>query len=249
MLTGLPALLHQLFIPSAGATTVPATMIADPGWLREQVLLRGRSWPTTDRHVLATLWWFSASHHLVTPTVTTLLLTGTAASPALPDLVLHHCSDGTITGAHSTAVLGTDLDTVAAGLRAASELVIDIVSELTSHGVRPLWALAADSLADRLLLVGEATGRRAEARALAARLSAGIGAPMLLPRFIDVMTVHGRSRCFVQRVSCCLLYRVPGQQLCTTCPRRSRADRLRLLATAAGPDQEPDGWGPDAFSI
>lgn len=248
MLTGLPPLLHQLFIPSAGAATVPATMIADPDWLPEQILLRGRSWPTTDRHVLATLWWFSASHHLLTPTATTLLLTGRAVSPALTDLVLHNCSDGTITGAHSTAVLGPDLDMVAAGLRATLELVIDIVSDLTSHGVRPLWALAADSLADRLLLVGEATGRGAQARALAARLSAGIGAPMLLPRFIDVMTVSGRGRCFVRRVSCCLLYRVPGQELCTTCPRRSPADLLRLLATA-GPDHDPDGCGPGTFSI
>lgn len=233
-LARIPAPLHPLLTPPSGASLVPAALITDPAWLRAEIRLRGRSWPTSDQHVLGTLWWYSASHYLVTPTVATLLLTGRAASPALADLVLHHHPDGTVSGAHSTAVLSADLDTVAGALRAMLSVVIDAVATLTRHGVRPLWALATDGLAERLLFLGAATGRTDEACRLADRLSRGIGAPLLPPRFsrrpgLEVNDQSDLGRRVLRRVSCCLLYRVPGEEICLSCPRRPPSERLQAL--------------------
>lgn len=238
-LSRLPRLLHPLLCPPPRAASIPASLITDPEWLREQIGLRKRSWPTSDQHVLATLWWYSASHYLVTPTVVTTLLTGRAASPALADLILHHFPDGTVSGAHSTAVLSGGLDTVAGSLRAMLTVAIDAVSALTRHGVRPLWALATDGLAERLLFFGQAIGRTEEACRLADRLCEGIGAPLLPPRYVDVADQSGRGGRFLRRVSCCLLYRVPGQALCVSCPRRPPTERLELLNGIRWPDAAP----------
>ena len=89
---------------------------------------------------------------------------------------------------------------------------------------RPLWAIATDSLANRLLAVGRALGDVPRATALAGPLAAAIGAPLPAPRYVDV-----RGRPGTRRASCCLLYRVPGEPLCTSCPRRPPAERRILL--------------------
>lgn len=233
LLARIPRSLHPLLSPTPGAVLIEATSIMDPDWLRAQLMLRARVWDTADEHVLATLWWYSASHYLVTPTVATLLVTGRAVSPALPDLVLHHYPDGSVSGAHSTALLPRDLAAVALALRATLTSVIEAVSAFTKRGVPPLWALATDGLAERLLFFGETLGRAHEAHLLAERLSSGIGAPLLPPRYVWVTDQSGRARQFLRRSSCCLLYRVSGQELCLSCPRRTPSERLQLLAREA----------------
>jgi hypothetical protein len=50
------------------------------------------------------------------------------------------------------------------------------------------------------------------------------------PRFTDVAGTR-----FVRRASCCLLYRLPGEGMCTACPGRPPAHRQVLLEAAAGP--------------
>ena len=62
------------------------------------------------------------------------------------------------------------------------------------------------------------------ATALAAPLAAAIGPLLPQPRYVDV----GRAR-VTRRASCCLLVEVPGQRMCTSCPRRPPAERQRLL--------------------
>ena len=94
---------------------------------------------------------------------------------------------------------------------------------------RPLWAIAVDSIANRLLALGRAVGDVPGATALAGPLAAAIGAPLPAPRYEDV----GGAR-FTRRASCCLLWRVPGEPLCTSCPRRRPAERRILLEDAAG---------------
>ena len=89
---------------------------------------------------------------------------------------------------------------------------------------RPLWAIATDSLANQLLTLGRALGNVAAVTALAAPLAAAIGPPLPAPRYVDV----GGSR-FTRRASCCLLVEVPGQAMCTSCPRRPPAERRALL--------------------
>jgi hypothetical protein len=51
---------------------------------------------------------------------------------------------------------------------------------------------------------------------------------MPAPRYEDV----GGAR-FTRRASCCLLYRVPHEVVCTSCPRRDPAERQVLLEDTA----------------
>lgn len=230
VLAGIPRPLHPLLTATPGTAPVRAALIMDRDWLRAQLALRARFWDTGDEHVVATLWWYSASHYLVTPTVAALLVTGRAVSPALEDLVLHQFPDGIVGGTASKALLSGDVPAVARALRAMLTAAIGAVSAFTKPGNAPLWALATDGLAERLLFFGQALRRTAQARRLAEQLSAGIGAPLLAPRYVDVSDPAGRARTFLQRSSCCLLFRVPGQDLCLSCPRRPTAQRLQLLA-------------------
>jgi ferric iron reductase protein FhuF len=93
---------------------------------------------------------------------------------------------------------------------------------------RPLWAIAADSLANRLLALGRALGEERRVTALAAPLAADVGPPLPVPRYVDVAGVR-----FTRRVSCCLLYRLPPEPLCTSCPRRPADERQVLLEDTA----------------
>ena len=93
---------------------------------------------------------------------------------------------------------------------------------------RPLWAIATDSLANQCLALGRALGDVPTLTRLAAHLAAAIGPPLPAPRYVDV----GRAR-FTRRASCCLLVEVPGQAMCTSCPRRPPAERHALLERLA----------------
>ncbi|MDP9428816.1 MAG: (2Fe-2S)-binding protein, partial [Actinomycetota bacterium] len=77
---------------------------------------------------------------------------------------------------------------------------------------------------------GRAARRRRDTAAeLRETLAAAVGPPPPVPRYVDVAGVR-----FPRRVSCCLLYRLPPEPLCTSCPRRPAAERQVLLeATAA----------------
>lgn len=230
VLAGIPRALHPLLRPSPGTKPVGAAAITDPDWLPAQLALGGRMWQTADQHLLATLWWYSASHYLVTPTLATLLVTGRVVSPALDDVVLHQSPNGIVSGAHSTRVLPGGVPEAARALGTTLTSVIDAVSAFTKAGIRPLWALATDGLAERLLFFGQALGRVSEAGQLAGTLCGGVGAPLLAPRYVDVSAPTGRTQTFLRRSSCCLLYRIPGQELCLSCPRRPPTQRLALLA-------------------
>ena len=59
---------------------------------------------------------------------------------------------------------------------------------------------------------------------VAARVPGAAALGLVLPPGVDV----GRAR-FTRRASCCLLVEVPGQAMCTSCPRRPPAERQALL--------------------
>lgn len=206
---------------------VPADRITDPDWLAGEVAAGAARWATGDIRLLATLWWYGASIVLVTPSLVSWVRTGTARSPRLGDLVLHRVPGG-LDGADSTADLGSDLTELGVELRRSLGVAVDGLARLTGRGPAPLWALATDAVAGRLLWAGEATGRVDAATAAAVPLVAAMGADLPPPRYVDVL--HRR---FVQRVSCCQVYRVPGGPLCVSCPRRSPADRAALLREVA----------------
>ncbi|GAB3198856.1 (2Fe-2S)-binding protein [Geodermatophilus arenarius] len=207
------------------ARPFPATLLADPDWTAERVAALGRRYRSTDRRVLATVWWYSASAVLLTP-VAAGLATGRPLSARLADATLYGMAGGAVLAGVSRAPAGPD---PAGELREALASAVAAVAAAGGLRERPLWAVATDSLAGRLLAVGRALGDVETVTALAAPLAAAVGDPMPAPRYTDVGGVR-----FVRRASCCLLYRLPGEALCTACPGRPPADRRVLLEAAAG---------------
>ena len=210
---------------------VPAALLADAGWTAERVTALGarygsddrRVYGSDDRRVLATVWWYSASSVLLTPALAGLA-TGLPLSARLADTSVALLGGGTPIAATSSAP-GTD---TAAELRESLSAVVDAVAAAGRVRARPLWAIATDSLANRLLALGRALGDERGGTALAAPLAAAVGPPLPAPRYVDVAGVR-----FTRRVSCCLLYRLPPEPLCTSCPRRPAAEREVLLEDTA----------------
>ena len=206
-------------VPPLSARLVPAVHLADP----ERVAgLIGARAPTVDR-VTATVWWYSVSTVLLTPSLAGLV-TGVPLSARLPDTAVSLLTGGLPVAAVSSAP-AADLG---AELRESLAAVVAAVAEAGRMRERPLWAIATDSIANRLLALGRALGDVPGATALAAPLAAAVGAPLPVPRYVDV----GGAR-FTRRASCCLLYRVPHEPLCTSCPRRPPEERQILLEDAA----------------
>jgi ferric iron reductase protein FhuF len=206
-----------------GATAVPGVLLADPGWTARRLAERAARTGTADRRVLATVWWYSASAVLLTPALAGLL-TGRPLSARLADTTLWTLAGGLPVAATSSAPGRYP----AAELRESLAAAVAAVAGAGGLRERPLWAIATDSIANRLLALGRALGDVPRATALAAPLAAAIGPPLPAPRYVDVA-----GRRFARRASCCLLYRVPGEPLCTSCPRRPPAERQVLLEDAA----------------
>jgi hypothetical protein len=200
---------------------IPGTVLADHDWV-EQVIDR-RSGRTIDRRVAATVWWYSVSAVLVTPALAGLAA-GLPLSARLSDTSLAFRPDGLPVAAVSSAP-GAD---TAVELRDTLAAVIAAVAEAGGLRERPLWAIATDSIANQLLTLGRSLGDVPSVTALAAPLAAGIGAPLPVPRYVDVAGAR-----FTRRASCCLMVEVPGGSLCTSCPRRPPAERAALLEQAA----------------
>jgi hypothetical protein len=205
------------------AAVVPATLLADAGWTAEVLAVRGSRLRTTDRRVLATVWWYSASSVLLAPALAGLA-TGIPLSARLPDLGVSVRADGLPVAAVAAAAGGH----VATDLRTTLTAVVGAVAAAGRMRERPLWAIATDSIANRLLDLGRALGDVPGVTALAAPLAAAVGTPLPTPRYVDV----GRAR-FVRRASCCLVDATPHGSLCTSCPRRPPDERAVLLGRAA----------------
>jgi ferric iron reductase protein FhuF len=215
-------------LPPPGAAVVEATRLADPTWTAQVLAARAPRQRTTDRRVLATVWWYTVSGVLLTP-VLAGLVTGVRLSARLEDTRLHVLAGGTPVAATTRSGTGdVGVDDLGAELRAALAPVVAAVAGAGEMRDRPLWAIATDSLANRLLAVGRAVGDVAAATALAGPLATAVGAPLPAPRYVDVAGTR-----FTRRASCCLLYRVPHEVVCTSCPRRDPVSRQVLLADVA----------------
>ncbi|MGY1739343.1 MULTISPECIES: (2Fe-2S)-binding protein [unclassified Blastococcus] len=213
-----------LVAPPMGAV-VPGPVLADPAETAVRVEELGRRYRSADRRVLATVWWYSLSAVLVTPPLAGLV-TGVPLSARLPDLSVTLLAGGTPVAAESAGPGGD----VAADLRETLAAVVGAVSEAGGVRPAPLWAIATDSIANRLLALGRALGDVGAVTALAGPLAAAVGAPLPAPRYVDV---GPRAVRFTRRASCCLLYRLPGEATCTSCPRRTPFEREVLLEDAA----------------
>ncbi|RBY74513.1 iron reductase [Blastococcus sp. TF02-09] len=202
-----------------GATTVPATLLADPAWTAQVLERRAPGGRAVDRRVLATVWWYSASSVLVTPPLAGLVA-GIPLSARLEDLTV-----ALLPGAVPIAALaGAGVADPTEDLRASLAAVVAAVAEAGGMRERPLWAIATDSLANRLLDLGRVAGDPAAASERARALAAAIGEPLPVPRYEDVGGVR-----FTRRASCCLICELPSGSMCTSCPRRPPEERRALL--------------------
>jgi ferric iron reductase protein FhuF len=206
------------------AVLVPGELLADPAWTAQVLAARAAVQRTEDRRVLATVWWYSASSVLLGP-VLAGLVSGVGLSARLADTTVHALAGPVPIAATTT---GRDAGHLVEDLRTTLAAVVAAVAEAGGTRERPLWAIATDSLANRLLDVGRAVGDVPAATALAGPLAAAVGAPLPAPRYVG-----GRGVRFTRRASCCLLYRVPHEVVCTSCPHRDPETRQVLLEDAA----------------
>jgi hypothetical protein len=164
------------------------------------------------------LWWYSASSVLLGPPAETFVRGGRVADPSLASMTLFLHPDGRVLDARARATV----DHASAPGRVAELVATCVAAVASASGAAPraLWAIATDSLANRVLWAG---GGAAEAAALAA------DERFPVPRYAAVA-----GRPVVRRSSCCLVYEAPGQQKCVSCPRQRPDDRLRRLREVFG---------------
>jgi hypothetical protein len=200
--------------PVGSLITAPAAAIADPSWLAEQLGQCARRF-RVDARTASVLWWYSASSVLLGPTAESYVRGGRVASPAPAAMTLFLHPDGRVLDARSSAFVAR-----AEVPEHVADLVATCVEAVAGASARALWAIATDSLANRVLWAG---GTEKDAVALAA------DERFPRPRIVEIA---GQS--VVRRVSCCLVYESPGQQKCVSCPRQRPDDRLRRLRAAFG---------------
>lgn len=218
----MPASEADSLILKLHARPVSLEAITDPDWFEQHMRRQESLWHTQDRRVLATLWWYLVSPWVVGPTLVSLTCGTEVLSADFADLTLHMTTDERVTGATSHRVLlGDDpVDSAAASLRDLFEHVIPIVADFGHMRERPLWAIATDALANRLLWLGRATAHDLDGlrktTQLLSPLCHAIGYPLPQARYADTerfATMH------THRCSCCLIYQTPGANKCASCPR------------------------------
>lgn len=199
---------------------IDGTALADPQWLARRVADTARTWRHDDPRVIGTLWWYIASHTVFDEAIGALAATGRAPDPTLAVMEVDAKADGGLASVTSSrTVIGTEAYGVA--LRGSLEQIVPALASVSDAAQPALWAVAVDAIANRALQAG--------APNLAEAISDAVGPAMPEPRFVEVN--HQR---FVRRASCCLIYLTGKADMCTSCPRRTPADRAGLLAARAG---------------
>lgn len=203
-----------------GQRVLPGAVLSDPRWLAERVADTGRRWSHADARVNGTLWWYSASSSLVAAPLTMLLVAGNAPDPRPERLTVSLQPNGYLKAVRSDRLLGS-VDEFADALCQAHAEVIPVLSEVSGAAQRALWAIATDSIGNRALEAGRAVGdpdRGTELARIVCR------EPLLPVRYVDVEGPE-RTRRFVRRSSCCLIYVATDGDKCVSCPRRTPEDR------------------------
>ncbi|CAM2893251.1 hypothetical protein SAXI111661_06975 [Saccharomonospora xinjiangensis] len=222
---------------------LPATALADPAWVAEDLRrarhLHGSASPT----VLSTIRWYSASSVLVAPALEPWVHIGVARDPALEAVTLDVTADGRFLDAHSARTLRGGVADLGTALAVTVNAAVTAFAHAGGASPRALWAVAVDSIANRLLWTAATAGKPDSAPLLADELAdhmkhAAGGLPGCvwngspLPRFVTV-----GDRLVVRRSSCCLLYEAPTSQAdkCASCPRQTPAQREQRLRLLLGP--------------
>lgn len=198
-----------------------AEAVTDPAWLADALAAtaaRFRLTGSVTGTLAGVLWWYSVSSVLLGPVAESYVRGGRVADPSLASMTLFVQPDGRVLDARSSSTV--DASAAAERVAAVVATCAGAVAKASGAAERALWAIATDSLANRVLWAG---GSAVHAVALAA------DERFPVPRYV---TVGGQP--VVRRASCCLVYQSPGQQKCVSCPRQKPDDRLRRLRAAFG---------------
>lgn len=214
-----------------GPQVLPGSVLTDPQWLARRVEDTGQRWSHGDPRVNGTLWWYSASSSLVAAPLTMLLTADVAPDPRPGRITVSLQPNGYLKAARSDRLLTTAAE-FADALHQAFAEVICALAESSGAAPRALWAIATDSVGNRALEAGRAVGDGDRADGGADRgvaLARAVCRPPLLPvRYVEVDGPE-RSRRFVRRSSCCLIYVATDGDKCVSCPRRTPDDRREQL--------------------
>lgn len=200
--------------------TVPGRTLTEPQWLAARIAEMGHSWGTTSPRIAGTLWWCMVASALVEQVARAYAQGQPAVEPVLDRFDCEVRPDGGVERIHVLAEPDTAAEPGVA-LRETLAAVIGPVAEVSGAGVPALWAIVADAVGNRALDAGDG--------AAGARLAAAIGGKLPIPRFVEI-----GGRTFVKRISCCVVYEVPGCEMCTSCPKRPAAERTAMLERLAG---------------
>ncbi|WP_239004178.1 (2Fe-2S)-binding protein [Nocardia panacis] len=198
--------------------TVPGRMLTQPQWLAARIAETGETWGNTVPRVAGTMWWCMLASALVQQVARAYATDTPAPAPELARLDCEVRTDGGIEVVH---ILPSDgIAECAAALRETLATVIPVVAAVSGAGAPALWAVVTDAIGNRALDAGSAEA--------GSRLAREIGGRLVAPRFVEI-----GGRTFVKRLSCCLVFEFPGCEMCTSCPKRTAADRESRLAELA----------------
>lgn len=110
------------------------------------------------------------------------------------------------------------------------EPVAAAVGDLSRLGRRSRLALVADAIGIAAAEAGRLAGSPAAGVAQAGGLLAAAGTRLPYRPAWQATEDACAPRLALRRAGCCLAYRVPGQEACTSCPRLSDAERSARLA-------------------
>jgi FhuF 2Fe-2S C-terminal domain len=207
----------------AAPTAVGGVFLTQPDTLSTLIGELGEQWRLPDLRVAGTLWWYMACDVLLGGPVRALANGGEIPDPSLDRAVVTLRPDGGLAAVRYLATCGSP-DEAHSALRATLTRVIEPLAGISGAAPAALRALVTDALGNLTL----AASYDPETAATAARsLAAGIG-DLPEPRFVDAA-----GRRFVHRVSCCMVDRLPGAEMCVSCPRRDGRERAELLGRRA----------------
>lgn len=212
-----------------GDAVPSATVLTDPDWLRDDLATARRMYGKASSRVLGTIRWYSISTELLGPTLDSLVRTGVAMDPSLDAVTIDVLADGRVTGARASRPLSGQVAEVGAALSSALSAAIGTIAEVSGAARPALWAIAGDSISNRLLWAGMAAGDTESGTRLAEPLADAVGPPLPRPRYLRV----GAST-VVRRASCCLIYEATGGPKCVSCPRQHPDERTRRLHEQLG---------------
>ncbi|MEZ2122268.1 (2Fe-2S)-binding protein [Corynebacterium sp. CCM 9203] len=253
--------------PGDGSRPLTVGEAAESDVIERAVAAAGQLFGVSDPRHGGQLWWFSAVNSIVGPSVTVMV-----GYDCVPDLDLDRGElflsgaverygdpgEGFWIGFTPGRVgAGSAVAWRAAGKDLARSVKPVVCAISRSTGVRsaPLWAVAADGLAQAAVEAGNEVfdpylGVRV-AGELVAGLAAGVpdGVVVPEPRFLDI--IGGRIfptdmaavsagdepddvRTVVKRASCCMIYHSPTVGKCLSCPRQEPDERERKLLSAFG---------------